>query len=116
MRKPFLSKIRKALEEEHTEIIRKLSNSDTNIDIGSDETDHIQAIILSNTQSSLINHDKNKLIKIENALKKIADGTFGYCEECGDEIAEKRLLVNPGFNTCIICAEQLELINRRTGK
>jgi DnaK suppressor protein len=52
-------------------------------------------------------------MKIDNALKKIADGSFGNCEECGEEIAEKRLLINPGFITCIGCAEKLELMKRR---
>lgn len=117
MRKPFLSKIKKTLEDERSEIITKMKqNSNVDIDIDGDETDEIQGKILALTNAQLAARDKDKMIRIENALKRITEGTFGYCEECGEEIAEKRLLVNPGFNTCIVCAEQLEIMSRRNGR
>jgi len=36
---------------------------------------------------------------INRALKKIADGTYGMCEICGDAIEEDRLAVNPAART-----------------
>ena len=114
MRKLFLNKIKKMLELERTQIIARFnSNLNGDIDTDGDETDEIQAKILALTTAQLAIRDKEKIIKIDNALKKISDGTFGYCEECDEEIAEKRLLVNPGFNTCISCAEQIEIMNKR---
>lgn len=41
------------------------------------------------------------LHEIENALKKIEDGTYGNCEVCGNAIEEERLQVNPSSKTCI---------------
>lgn len=117
MRKPFLTKIKKMLETERTEIIAKVKlNSNIDIDIEGDETDEIQGKILALTNAQLMARDKEKMAKIENALKKINEGTFGFCEECGDEIAEKRLMVNPGFITCIGCAEELEILSKRNGR
>lgn len=114
MRKIFLSKIKKMLEDERVEIIaRAKQNSSVDIDIDGDETDEIQGKILALANSQLVARDKEKLMRIENAIRKISDGTFGLCEECGDEISEKRLLVNPRFITCIGCAEQLEMIEKR---
>ncbi len=42
--------------------------------------------------------------KIDAALQRIDEGEFGYCLECGEEIAEKRLDVDPAASHCIRCA------------
>ena len=42
--------------------------------------------------------------KIDAALQRIEEGEYGYCVECGEEIAEKRLEVNPAASHCIRCA------------
>jgi|ERR1700722_9570380 len=114
MRKIFLNKIKRMLEDERSEIInRTKQSSNLDIDIDGDETDEIQGKILALTNNQLIARDKEKLVRIENAFRKIADGSFGVCEECSDEISEKRLLVNPGFITCISCAERIEMMEKR---
>lgn len=41
--------------------------------------------------------------KIKNALMRIEDGSFGYCEECEEEIEYKRLLARPVAQYCISC-------------
>lgn len=38
------------------------------------------------------------------ALARIDDDEFGYCEDCGDEIAVRRLELNPTVTRCISCA------------
>lgn len=38
------------------------------------------------------------------ALARLDDGEFGYCEDCGDDIARKRLELNPTVTRCINCA------------
>jgi DnaK suppressor protein len=42
--------------------------------------------------------------RIEAALGRIRDGEFGWCAECGEEIAEARLNLDPAVPTCIRCA------------
>ena len=42
--------------------------------------------------------------RIEAALKRIEDDEYGYCIDCGEEIAEKRLSVDPAASHCIKCA------------
>jgi RNA polymerase-binding transcription factor len=46
----------------------------------------------------------HELARIAAALARIADGSFGYCLECGEEIADKRLRFDPSIATCIGCA------------
>lgn len=46
--------------------------------------------------------------KIDKALEKIEDGTFGTCEECGDDIGVKRLEARPVTDLCVKCKEDEE--------
>ncbi len=46
------------------------------------------------------------LLAIEQGFKRIENGHFGYCTQCGQEIAPKRLEFNPVVLTCIDCANQ----------
>lgn len=45
-----------------------------------------------------------ELKRIDSALARLADGEFGYCVVCGDEIAAARLHMDPAVATCIECA------------
>ena len=52
---------------------------------------------------------RQQLIQIEAALKRIESGDYGYCEECGEEIAAKRLAIDPTALFCIDCASAREV-------
>lgn len=56
----------------------------------------------------LMGRDKFLLNKVNRALEKIAAGTFGECEECGEEISMRRLHARPIATCCISCKEELE--------
>jgi DnaK suppressor protein len=45
------------------------------------------------------------LLQIEAALKRIENDDYGYCQECGDDIAVARLEIDPAALLCIGCAE-----------
>ncbi|ATH07519.1 hypothetical protein BIY24_06050 [Halobacteriovorax marinus] len=48
------------------------------------------------------------LKKVDAALDRIENGTFGECTECGDDISESRLLARPTADLCICCKEEQE--------
>jgi DnaK suppressor protein len=48
------------------------------------------------------------LRKIESALSRIQNGSFGQCDDCGEEIEIKRLEARPTTTSCIACKEQEE--------
>lgn len=52
--------------------------------------------------------DRKVLNKIEEAMKRINDGTYGYCEETGEEISLKRLEARPIATLCIEAQERHE--------
>jgi len=57
---------------------------------------------------SLASNDRALFYEIEDALKKIEDGTFGVCEECKDLIAKVRLKAIPYARLCLKCQEKKE--------
>jgi DnaK suppressor protein len=53
------------------------------------------------------------LYKINEALARLEDGTYGYCFECGEEIAQQRLRALPFALRCKDCEEAREVAENR---
>src|SRR4051794_22792422 len=53
--------------------------------------------------ASLQEAERRELLAIERALAKMSTGNFGICEECGEEIPSKRLMVLPEARLCANC-------------
>lgn len=51
---------------------------------------------------------RQKLLQIDAALRRIDEGEYGYCQECGEDIREARLMVDPAALLCIDCASSIE--------
>jgi len=45
------------------------------------------------------------LSDVDDALRRIADGTYGRCERCGNPISEARLEAMPAARRCLDCAK-----------
>ncbi len=57
---------------------------------------------------------ERKLInKVQEALKKIGDGSYGVCDSCGEPISVKRLQARPVTSFCINCKAEMEAEERR---
>ncbi len=59
---------------------------------------------------------ERKLIKkIQKALERIKDGSYGVCEECGEDIGVKRLEARPVTTLCIQCKSRQEQEEKAKG-
>jgi DnaK suppressor protein len=76
------------------------SCSDYN-DRASLESDRSLLILLGEHQGGLIQ-------QIRTALGRLDDGSYGICEDCGDEIPIRRLQVQPMSTLCVSCKEYKE--------
>jgi DnaK suppressor protein len=65
-------------------------------DMGSDSSRHEMEL-------SMLTEEGNVLQLIENALKRIVDGNYGKCQDCGEDIPEARLEVRPYAVYCVKC-------------
>ncbi|HET9023906.1 MAG TPA: TraR/DksA C4-type zinc finger protein [Burkholderiaceae bacterium] len=52
--------------------------------------------------------DAEELAKLEGALKRLSEGEYGVCTECGDAIARERLFANPAATRCAECQQFAE--------
>ncbi len=108
MNKTFLKKVKDLLLDQRRELLKQAEGQLNEIDTEGDETDEIQANILIELNNQLTSRNSEKLQQIESAIKRIDDKTYGLCQDCEEPIAEKRLLSNPHFQTCVSCAEERE--------
>lgn len=97
-KKTVLSSARKTLAEEAAFDTDDLPDE---IDLASSE--YQQSMIFR-----LRDREKFLLSKIEKALDRIADGSFGICEGCDEAISIKRLEARPVTTLCIRCKEEQE--------
>jgi DnaK suppressor protein len=72
-----------------------------------------QADIQDDIEFALIQMKSETLHKIEEALARHAEGTYGNCFECGDEIAQRRLRALPFAVRCKDCEEAREIAEQR---
>ena len=49
---------------------------------------------------------ENKARSIEVALRKVEEGEYGICRECGRSISEERLAILPHVTVCVECARK----------
>jgi DnaK suppressor protein len=117
MNKAQLKKFKTLLEEKRDEILRKARQTldeDMTLDADDlpDEMDLASSEYLQSFTFRLRGREKSFLDKINKALVKIEDGSFGTCEECAEEISLKRLEARPETNLCIRCKEDQERAER----
>lgn len=62
----------------------------------------------------LASNEQQVLNRIDEALRKIDEGTYGICEFCSKPISQKRLLAVPYAKLCIKCQEEEEKKRRRS--
>ena len=91
-----------ALKKSRQDASGDLSNMPIHMaDIGTDNFD--QEFTLS-----LIESEQVTLAEVDEALKRIAENTFGLCEECGEPVPKERLKAIPYTRYCVDCARKLE--------
>jgi DnaK suppressor protein len=91
--------------------IKEISSRSTDVCVDSDgdELDQIQSSLLISMAYDYNDRNNNTLNLLHIALDKINNNEYGLCEDCGEEISEKRLNIFPEVRLCISCAESAEL-------
>jgi len=91
---------RKEIQDEADRMLTELNNRSGNIP---DPNDRATAETDRNFELRIRERERKLLPKIEAALERINDGSFGQCEGCGCEIGLKRLEARPVTALCIDC-------------
>ena len=73
-----------------------------------DIVDQASSYTEKNVEMRAINRQIKLISKIDSALKRIQNGTYGFCEETGEPIGIKRLMARPVATLCIAAQEKHE--------
>ncbi len=112
-----LAKIKADLLQQQKQLVEEMSSVGQGADLhrgpdmpdyGSESDENAQEV-----EQYTTNLEADKVLEktkedIEAALRSIADGTYGICKYCGNEIEEKRLLIRPFSSSCVSCKTKLQ--------
>lgn len=112
MKKEQLKKFKKIFEEQKRNIL--FNDRVVREDFGVNSDDRYDEIDQATTDSEqsmrmrLRNREVLFIRKVDEALRRIEEGTFGECESCGEDIEVRRLHVRPTATLCVGCKEAEE--------
>jgi DnaK suppressor protein len=121
LNKKELKKFQELLEDKRKAVLERarqmLSVENMALDTNDlpDEMDLASSEYLQSFEFRLRGREKSLLSKLDLALKKIDEGTFGICEICEEPIGKKRLEARPETTLCIKCKEDQEREERTMG-
>ena len=78
-----------------------------------DAVESAEADIQEDLEFALVQMKSETLNKINDAVGRLEQGDYGYCFDCGEEIAEKRLRALPFAVRCKDCEEAREVAEQR---
>lgn len=109
LRKFLLQKREEILKEAKAEISKYIKGENRQlVDTALDDGDWSLVDLSEDISLKQLSTHRETLLKIDTALRKITEGTYGICEDCGEEISEERLKVLPFAIYCRDCQERIE--------
>ena len=109
MTKAELEKYKNILEAKQAELTGALRNRDEIvIEKAPDALDEVQLAGERELAIRNLDRDSNMLRQIRRALARIADGSYGVCLHCEEDISPKRVNAVPWAAYCIKCQEQFD--------
>jgi DnaK suppressor protein len=117
------TELRQMLEERRTQLQSEVQGKMRDVrgegNVGGKMSDVLDAVesseadIQEEIEFALIQMKSETLNKINDALARLEHGNYGYCFDCGEEIAEKRLRALPFAVRCKDCEETKEVAEQR---
>ena len=113
MNKKDKDDFRRLLADKKESIIRKLTDTITESkemesNVAQDLVDKAETSYTKEFLLSLTDGEREQLLQIDDAIKRLEHGEFGVCQVCQKEISGKRLHAIPWTAMCIDCQEKAE--------
>ncbi|MBF0286700.1 MAG: TraR/DksA family transcriptional regulator [SAR324 cluster bacterium] len=106
-----MDEIKEMLLKEKESIIADILKTQDHVPLDHDIGDEIDSSVEDQDRKLMMllqDREREKLDKIEKALVRIENDDYGECEECGETIAPKRLMIVPFARLCINCKQEEE--------
>lgn len=110
MNKQQVERFKKVLLEKREQLVQDVESvrSRSAEDTEEEDKDYIDVAVSSYTKEFLLtlsDLERKQLVAVEQAIEAVEQGTYGTCDECGEEIEEKRLKALPWATFCLRCQE-----------
>lgn len=104
-RRTLVTEIRQQMEDGEDEHSAKLRDQFDDLDPHDDRAmgDWVRDVGIAQAD-----RDTRQLDEVEAALRRVAEGSYGECIDCGEAIPRARLEANPGAARCVPCQQRLE--------
>jgi RNA polymerase-binding protein DksA len=115
--KPEIDEVISDLNDDRARVIRTLTAQEEDLaglmrdagdGAGHDQADMGATSFERDQELTLLNNEREKLAQIERALARIADGSYGICESCGNPIGKGRSMAFPRATLCLTCKQREE--------
>lgn len=120
MEKEHLEYFKKLLLKRRQELLGHADDTVSELTDGKenfpDPTDRASVESDRNFILRLRDRERKLIVKIDEALERIADESYGICEDCGDDIGIKRLEARPVTTQCIDCKTKAERREKARGE
>lgn len=117
-----IQQFKQLLENKKADIIKQLDDIGTKapgaeVNFNADFPDYGDSSSIEDSASEVADYTTNLSLEkelegdlrdVEKSLKSIANGTYGRCKYCGQEIEEERLKIRPESTSCVVCKKTLK--------
>ncbi|HEX6979155.1 MAG TPA: TraR/DksA family transcriptional regulator [Alphaproteobacteria bacterium] len=93
--------------DELVQLAKAVEDSRRPVELDPASVGHLSRMDALQAQAMAIEAERRRTLelrRIESALHRLEAGDYGYCMKCGEEIAPKRLELDPTTPVCIACA------------
>jgi DnaK suppressor protein len=109
LRRVLINKREEIVREAKAEISKYIKGETKQlIDTALDDGDWSIVDLSEDISLRQLSTHRENLLKIDEALRKLDEGTYGKCEDCGEDISEERLKLIPFAIYCVDCKEKRE--------
>ena len=113
LRQMLLERRQEVLKEVEDLLARRRSSQGTLREESVPDTGDMALQDASGDQQIALIESRNRVRQqLDDALRKLDEGTYGRCEDCGQPISESRLKVLPFAQRCVACQEKFEMIEQ----
>ena len=113
LRRALINRREEILREAKTEISKYIKGETKQlVDTAVDNGDWSVIDLSEDISLKQLSTHRENLLKIDEALRKLAEGTYGKCEDCGEDISEERLKLIPFAIYCVDCKEKREQLEK----
>jgi RNA polymerase-binding transcription factor DksA len=92
---------------ELTEVLAAIVDASTNANLDDEHDPEGATVAFEREQiSALLERAQQRLADLDDALLRVARGSYGICEQCGEPIPAERLGAQPATRRCVACASK----------